>query len=469
MNENILHTGIKKIINAMITQIFILICSLVTGFILPKYMGTEMYGYWQIYYFYLSYLNFITLGFNDGISLRYGGVEENELPLKKIRSAIQILMQFILILMFIFIILLKIVNINIEMSYIYMVLILSIPCVCIMNIIVTIYLSINKQNIYNKINLGNKLASTLIYCILLLIGMKNFRIIIMSDYIVRIFMTIICIVIGRKFIFGSKDNYKKGLKEVQRNCSIGIFITFGALASSFIPMGGRIVIEHNESIQVYGIFSFAMSLLGIIVTFTNTAGMIFFPILKKISKEKLSAYYPKIKEAYNCILYISLYSYIPAVFIINHFLPDYKSVLSYAFILFAMCIPLGKIQTLVTTYYKAFRMEQQYFFANLFGIILMITGTFFVYNIFETVQSVAVITTILFTIWSYGLEIYLLKKLNYIINIHTFEELFVMLVFTFFASTQNILIFLTGYSFVIFVMFIIKRKKLVCICKEITN
>ncbi len=32
-------------------------------------MGTEQFGYWQIYYFYLNYINLITFGYNDGLVL----------------------------------------------------------------------------------------------------------------------------------------------------------------------------------------------------------------------------------------------------------------------------------------------------------------------------------------------------------------------------------------------------------------
>ena len=63
----------KKIGFALIMQALMLLCSLVTSLVVPKYMGTTQYGYWQIYYFYLNYINFVTLGYNDGLVLKYGG------------------------------------------------------------------------------------------------------------------------------------------------------------------------------------------------------------------------------------------------------------------------------------------------------------------------------------------------------------------------------------------------------------
>ena len=81
-----LKASVRKIGFALITQALILVCSLVTSLIVPKYMGTEQFGYWQIYYFYLNYINLITFGYNDGLVLKYGGKSRDELPIERIRS-----------------------------------------------------------------------------------------------------------------------------------------------------------------------------------------------------------------------------------------------------------------------------------------------------------------------------------------------------------------------------------------------
>ena len=43
--------------------------------IVPKLVGVEEYGYWQLYLFYVTYVGFLHFGWNDGIYLRYGGEE----------------------------------------------------------------------------------------------------------------------------------------------------------------------------------------------------------------------------------------------------------------------------------------------------------------------------------------------------------------------------------------------------------
>ena len=71
--------GFKKIIAnfsyVVLSNLLTVIVSSLVVLILPKIMGVEEYGYWQLYIFYLSYAGFVHLGWVDGIYLRYGGLE----------------------------------------------------------------------------------------------------------------------------------------------------------------------------------------------------------------------------------------------------------------------------------------------------------------------------------------------------------------------------------------------------------
>ena len=56
-----------------------LIASALVILIIPKLIGVEEYGYWQLYLFYSSYVGFLHFGWNDGIYLRFGGEDYNNL------------------------------------------------------------------------------------------------------------------------------------------------------------------------------------------------------------------------------------------------------------------------------------------------------------------------------------------------------------------------------------------------------
>ena len=308
-----LKASVRKIGFALITQALILVCSLVTSLIVPKYMGTEQFGYWQIYYFYLNYINLITFGYNDGLVLKYGGKSRDELPIERIRSG-NILMCLTSIFVALggtfVIILLDLTN---DMKYIYSMLFLSMPFICVFNIILSYFLAINRQEVYNKMNFLNRFLTTIGYSILLFSGIIGYKSMIVVDYAIRVVIGIACIMLGTYFIFGKRCEWKIGLQEVWENCGHGIFITAGALLASFMPMAGRVVLQNNATIEEYAVFSFALSVLALIVTFTNAAGVVFFPILKNLEENQLLEYYQKIERIYDSLITVGLGMYIPEI------------------------------------------------------------------------------------------------------------------------------------------------------------
>ena len=53
--------------------------TLILTLILPKVMSVESYSEWQLYRFYATYLVYSTLGWTEGLYMKYGGVRYQEL------------------------------------------------------------------------------------------------------------------------------------------------------------------------------------------------------------------------------------------------------------------------------------------------------------------------------------------------------------------------------------------------------
>ena len=57
-----------------------LISVLVLGWILPKFMSVESYSYYKTYTLYAGYLGVFHFGFINGVYLKYGQFDYNDLP-----------------------------------------------------------------------------------------------------------------------------------------------------------------------------------------------------------------------------------------------------------------------------------------------------------------------------------------------------------------------------------------------------
>ena len=71
---------------AVISQGVSLAMSILTSLLVPKILGVEQYGYWQLFIFYIGYCGLFQLGLDDGVYLINGGNTRETLDKKSINS-----------------------------------------------------------------------------------------------------------------------------------------------------------------------------------------------------------------------------------------------------------------------------------------------------------------------------------------------------------------------------------------------
>lgn len=458
--KNLMNTGVKKVGSAVITQAVILGLSFMTGFILPKYMGPDKFGYWQIYIFYLSFINLFGLGFNDGFALFYGGYKYDDLPYKRIRSGVRFFYLYLLVITLLLFAAAMLINDG-PKRQIFIMLTVNVPLVCLQCFILTVFLSVNKTSIYNGLNLLAKVLATSLFTVLLFVGITSADYMMGAETIARAAVTIICLFLGRRFLFSRDVDIRLGRKEFYEKTKYGANIMLGIIASTLIPVAGRLVVEYTHPIAEYGLYSFATSLLTIIITFTNTAGVVIFPVLKTLPEKHLPQYYTKLSYLCSNLIYVAFFAYIPFVLLIQSFMPDYTPVFSYMHILFAMCLPLGKLYLLLIPYFKALRFERSFLVCNILGVIAMLSATCAAQWIFRSVSSIAVATTFVLIVWYFLAESYLLNKMNVKRDRKVLlQDILVIAVFILGAGLESIWWFMAVYGIPLFISLLLSRKSL---------
>ena len=76
---------IKKVSWITIANATSMVVSVLITIVLPKYISTTEYGYWQIYLLFVTYIGCIHLGLPDGIYLRYSGKTYSEVVSNEIK------------------------------------------------------------------------------------------------------------------------------------------------------------------------------------------------------------------------------------------------------------------------------------------------------------------------------------------------------------------------------------------------
>ena len=414
------YEEIKKVMFALFSQGLLGVMTFFTNLVLPGYMGPEEYGYLQKFMFYLSYLNMFALGFNDGITLNYAGKGQEDLPYERIRRGIRIIMLYACGVM------LALAAWAIRQGesyerYIWLMLSMNLGItflVCIGN---GICLAINKSVFYNTINLLQRFVFCVGICMLWAGKACTAKKAILVDTLSFFLVACVYLVSEKRFFWGKASGWRDGIHEVKQLCVSGLAIALSVTLMGLVPAFGRVIVEKAESIRVYGIYSFYVSVLSIILTFTNAIGTVAFPMFKKYDKENLDKYYTTLSCLYQLVGTVVNYVYIPLYFIIKFFMPEYYENITWLIVLLPLCYPLGKTQVLLVPVYKAYRMENKLLKINLVVFLLIVVTTVLGYTFTNSVFVVAVITACITAIYNKILEQYLYhintaieKKANWI-------------------------------------------------------
>ena len=76
----------KGMIYIMMANIICLVFNLLTNFVLPKYLSIDTYALIKTYALYITYAGFFSLGYNDGMYLKYGGISINKIDKKDLSN-----------------------------------------------------------------------------------------------------------------------------------------------------------------------------------------------------------------------------------------------------------------------------------------------------------------------------------------------------------------------------------------------
>ncbi len=380
---------LKNIIGVAFSNIASFGTSFIIGFILPAILSVADYGYYREYTLYLSFAYLFNLGFNDGIYIKYGGKDQEELSEEVVNSEHNFVMIFQLIVMGLMLIY-SIIQGNMVLALFS---------------IATFFVSMNTyhQNflqatgefsVYSK---GN-IYKSVFYVAILLVA----TLLLQSDnYAFYIALNVLSLVFI--FVFYEWHRYKQyGLpKNVSTKNKgtifrIGIFVLIANMSLTFVGNVGNWVVNFGFSIEEFAQYSFQNSVLNVMLLIINAVGMVFYNV---ISKHENRSILRVIKELSLLLGIFGGAAFFIFAFIIEVFLPDYVPaipLLSMTFIAIPY-IMISKI--LIANVYKSKRSETKYFRDSLLFAVfsfLLVGGVFLITN---SMTAIALATTFCYIFW----------------------------------------------------------------------
>lgn len=426
MLNNKAFAFIKNFSYTLSSNLISLIISTVLILVVPKLIGVEDYGYWQLYLFYSSFVGFLHFGWNDGIYLRYGGKEYKELNKELFFS------QFWLLIVFQLLVGGGIIGVSASFHpdenrmFIWE---MTALCMFIVNVrlmLVYILQSTNRIKEYAQITMMERVIYCCLIVLFLLIGIRQYKLLIIADIIGKLATFGYAMYCCKDIVFHKMTAFYINLKETYENVSAGIKLMFANIASQLIIGIVRFGIERTWNVATFGKVSLVMSVSNLMMVFIDAVGIVMFPILRRTNEDKLPGLYATMRISLMVPLLGLLIVYYPLEVLLPAWLPKYTESLRYMALLFPICIYEGKMSLLINTYLKTLRKEKLMLAFNVASVVLSMILTLLFTTVFKNLTLEIVSIVVLLAFRSLLAEAFLSK----ILTISVYKDLFLELAMT---------------------------------------
>ena len=366
--KNISYTFTSNVLSLLISTIIILV--------IPKFIGVEQYGYYQLYIFYTGYVGVLAFGWYEGIYLREGGKYYKDLnkPLYSTQFRLLGLCEVIIYLL-IFIGSLFIVDDENKHFVIGCTCVVAVA-MCLRWFITFILQATGRIKEFAIVTISEKIILVILAILLILTGYRQSYLLICAN-VLAVFVSLgIGIWYCKDLVFSSCISIKNIFGEIKENISAGFQLLLVELSSLLIIGVVRFGIERHWGISTFGKVSLTLSISNMVVTAINAISVVMYPTLRRTSQERLPQIYSLMRIILMGLIFGVLTMYYPMMKILSAWLPQYAESLRYAAILFPICAYESKVSMLVNTYYKSLRMENLLMKCNMASLALSVVCTF---------------------------------------------------------------------------------------------
>lgn len=447
----------KNFSYTIVANLVSLIISTMVVIVVPKLVGVEQYGYWQLYLFYSSYVGFLHLGWSDGIYLRYGGEEYERLNKNTFTSQFYLMILFQCIVAFLIVLYAIIFIKDIDKIFILTMVSLNAVIVNVLSVLLLTLQATNRISSYAIISILSRIFYVMLIILLLLIGIREYRLMIVADLTGKFLSLIYAMYICQDIVINRSVQFVKGIAESVDNIKVGSKLMFANIASILIIGVVRFGIERAWDVTTFGKISLTLSVSNLLMIFINATGIVIFPILRNMNKKKLIVLYSTIRNVLMLILFSILLLYFPINIILSKWLPNYEDSLIYMALLFPISLFEGKMGLLINTYLKNFREEKYIMNINLIALVVSIIATLITTVMFKNLNWAILSILITIALRSTLAEFYLAKQLNISIFKEIIYELILTLLFVICGWYFNSIIGFLIYLFLIIIYIYIKK------------
>ncbi|WP_137624795.1 lipopolysaccharide biosynthesis protein [Lactiplantibacillus pingfangensis] len=384
--KNVSYTIASNILSIFVSTMIVLV--------VPKFLGVHEYGLWQLFIFYENYVSMLHLGWADGVFLRRGGQQANDVDVASLKAETVLFALFNICIGM----LLIVYGLLFSQTYHFIITALGFSII-VANIRTWVTMILQAVGDFRgyAINLSvQSIVYLILIFVILLFDLVDYRYMIVA-FLISQLATSISGFIQLKKLFKkkvSKLDFSAALREAKLNIDSGFKLMIANSTAMLIVGVIRFGIQQKWSIATFGKISLVLSIANLITVFINAVSLVLFPTLRRTTQVAKEVYVG-IRNILMPFLYITILIYFPIKIIIPLWLPKYADVMQFTSVLMPMMVYQGKFEILSNTFMKNFRMEATLMLINVTTLLMSIglTGitVYLMHNISLAVFSIAVV------------------------------------------------------------------------------
>jgi O-antigen/teichoic acid export membrane protein len=377
-------------------QAILLIFGFVQSLIIPKYLSTADYGYWQLFLLCTTYVGILHLGFLNGILIKWAGRN-----LEDFKEEVPLAFKFTLIEQGIIIGILVLIVWLIDLPSKEMAL-MVLANALIVNLLMFFVITAQATKRFKLITVANISKGLLFLIFILAVFFSGYH-----GYFPLILATITAgLIILLLFAFHLRDNlfYHGGhrislFQYGKDNIRIGIFVLLGNFIALLFTTIDRLTVGSFFPITQFAVYAFAMTMCGLAVVFLQAVAQVFFPYLSGSGSETRTKAYHLLRPVLVIFWAGVLAAYFPLSDVIRSYLPHYADSLPLMAILLCTVGFSGQIQILHANFFNVYLKQRTYFTLAGISFVGAVALNLLAIMIFGTLTAVAVTAVVSFSIW----------------------------------------------------------------------
>lgn len=404
---------LKNILGAVGANVVRLLISVIMTLLLPKLMGQEQYSYWQLYLFYGTYLAYSSLGWCEGVTLKYGGAHNEELDKPLLIGQVWMLLGYELLFFGGLWLVTSVLKIQ-QLKHVLLLLACASAVFDIVRYMVqSILHTVNRIPEYVRIVLLERLFYVGAAAIALLLGFDSALALILCEIIARFFSMLYSFWVIRDMVFTRPAPGKALVGEARSEISIGCKLLLALLASQLVIGIIRFAIEQKWGVLQFGQISLTISLSNMIVSCVSAIGVVIFPMIKRMREDQMERIYTPTRTLLSVGIWGVLLFFGPFKWILSRWLPQYAGALEYLALLFPLCLFESRTAMLTTTYLKAYREEKNILKANAASVALSVLAAAVTVFLAENLTLAVLSISLLCMAKAYMIEFYVCRHLRF--------------------------------------------------------